>query len=266
MNFTREPIILTVITPKEGCKLVIRNALGGQEDIFVDAIEVISFQEVVFFRSLERPKSFLFPTSHYEVIEVKETRMVLKSATAEKSIKIGGGARPQEERRHPEDSRQQQQRPQGPQEERKPQEDSRQQRPQNSEEGRDNRDNKKKDKKRLKRRKPMVEEVKPTESIEKPQGGDAQDETQVSSSVLKKLFPPPNILIKERLARFKNEEFFEENILPERVAEEKKEPSTEKPDDEKNKPFNNDTKLNENESSDASDIDNEEKNKEESED
>ena len=37
MHFTREPIIETVITPKEGSKLLIRNSKGGgKEDYFVD--------------------------------------------------------------------------------------------------------------------------------------------------------------------------------------------------------------------------------------
>ena len=44
MNFTREPLVETVITAKDGYKLALRNSKGGtQEDFFVDAIEVISF-------------------------------------------------------------------------------------------------------------------------------------------------------------------------------------------------------------------------------
>jgi hypothetical protein len=92
VNFTREPIIETVITPKEGCKLVVRNSkAAGQEEYFVDAAEVVSFGTSFFFRSLERPKSFLVPVTDYEVIEVRETRMVLKHAGAGQTIKIGGG-------------------------------------------------------------------------------------------------------------------------------------------------------------------------------
>ena len=103
MNFTREPIIETVITPREGCKLVVRNSKGVGEEYFVDAIEVVSFGRSFFFRSLERPKSFLVPVSDYEVLELKEIRMALKNASAERSIKIGGGretpvrAQPREE-------------------------------------------------------------------------------------------------------------------------------------------------------------------------
>ena len=180
MNFTREPIILSVISPKEGSKLVLRNTMGGgQEDFFVDAVEIVSFANGIFYRSLERPKSFLLPISSYEVLEIKETRMVLKSVDAEKSIKIGPGSKP-------------------------------------SEEGRID-----KSKMRKKRRKPLPQVIKTSEPEIKEKGGDTEDETtHVSSSVLKKLFPPPNTLIKEKLKRFKSEEFFEENILPS-VEEEK---------------------------------------------
>ena len=92
MNFTREPIIETVITPREGCKLIVRSSKGaGQEDYFVDAIEVVSFGHSFFFRSQERPKSFLVPVSDYEILEVKETRTVFKNVSHDRSIKIGGG-------------------------------------------------------------------------------------------------------------------------------------------------------------------------------
>lgn len=92
MNFTREPIIETVISAKDGYKLALRNSKeGGQEEFFVDAVEVISFGNNCFYRSLEKPKSFLVPVSDYEVLEVREARMVLKTAAVEQGIKIAGG-------------------------------------------------------------------------------------------------------------------------------------------------------------------------------
>lgn len=92
MDFTREPIIETVITPKEGCKLVVRSSKSnGQEEHFVDAIEVVSFGHSFFFRSLERPKTFLVPATDYEILEVREARMVLKNVGIDRAIKIGGG-------------------------------------------------------------------------------------------------------------------------------------------------------------------------------
>jgi hypothetical protein len=92
VDFTREPIIETIITPMEGCKLVIRNSkVAGQEEYLVDAIEMIAFGHTLFFRSLERPKAFLVPVSDYEILEVREARMVLKNANLDRSIKIGSG-------------------------------------------------------------------------------------------------------------------------------------------------------------------------------
>ncbi len=92
MDFTREPIIETIITPKEGCKLVVRASKNsGQEEYFVDSLEVVSFGSALFFRSSEKPKSFLLPVSDYEVLEVREARMVLKNVGLDRSIKIGGG-------------------------------------------------------------------------------------------------------------------------------------------------------------------------------
>lgn len=92
MDFTREPIIETIITPKEGYKLVVRSSKSsGQEEYFVDALEVIAFGHALFFRSLERPKAFVVPVTDYEVLEVREARMALKTAGLDRSIKIGGG-------------------------------------------------------------------------------------------------------------------------------------------------------------------------------
>jgi hypothetical protein len=92
VDFTREPVIETVITPREGCKLVVRSSKSsGQEEYFVDAVEVVSFGHSLFFRSLERPKAFLVPVSDYEILEVREARMVLKNVGVERAIKIGGG-------------------------------------------------------------------------------------------------------------------------------------------------------------------------------
>lgn len=92
MDFTREPMIESIITPKEGYKLVIRSSKNSaQEEFVVDAVEIVAFGHALFFRSLERPKAFLVPVSDYEAIEVREARMVLKNAGLDRSIKIGGG-------------------------------------------------------------------------------------------------------------------------------------------------------------------------------
>ena len=91
MDFTREPVIETIITPREGFRLVVRSSKSvGQEEHFVDSVEVVSFGKAAFFRSTERPKPFLVPVSDYEVLEVREQRLILKAKTPE-SVKIAGG-------------------------------------------------------------------------------------------------------------------------------------------------------------------------------
>lgn len=88
MEFTREPVIETIISPKEGYKLVIRNSKGpGHEEHFVDAIEIISFASALFYRSLEKPKAFVLPVSDYEVLEVREAKMIFKHPQQDKSSK-----------------------------------------------------------------------------------------------------------------------------------------------------------------------------------
>lgn len=92
MNFTREPLIETVIVPREGCRLVLRSSRNeSQEEFTVDAVEIVSFGHALFYRSLEKPRPFLVPVNDYEVVEVKESRVVLKNAQFERTIKIGGG-------------------------------------------------------------------------------------------------------------------------------------------------------------------------------
>lgn len=202
MNFTREPIIETVITPKDGYKLSIRNSKGGsQEEYFVDAIEVVSFGQSMFFRSQERPKSFLLPVTDYEVVEAKETRVVLKNAPLEGSIKIGGGKvhkAPKEggeERSHPV------------------------QKPQSQEEGYGDRPRRRKSSSRRRRlegdaeshrgqhRPPVAQPTQDstsavTEAKTTPSSNDA--EPQVSSSMFRSLFPPPPGLISEKFQQEKN--------------------------------------------------------------
>ncbi len=89
-----------VITPREGCKLVVRSSKGAsQEDYLVDAVEVVSLWPLLLLPFTRAPKSFLVPVSDYEILETKETRMIIKNASAEQAIKIGGGRdnRPREQ-------------------------------------------------------------------------------------------------------------------------------------------------------------------------
>ena len=92
MDFTREPIIETIVTPRDGYKIVIRSSKGAtQEEYFLESVQIVSYGNAFFFRSTELPKSFLVPVSDYELVEVRETRVALKSAVPDRAIKIGGG-------------------------------------------------------------------------------------------------------------------------------------------------------------------------------
>lgn len=93
MNFTREPIIETIISAKEGYKLSLKSSKSGNgsDEYLVDAIEVVSFGGTFFYRSQERPKAFFLPASDYEIVEVRETRLILKTPALDKSVKIAGG-------------------------------------------------------------------------------------------------------------------------------------------------------------------------------
>lgn len=244
MNFTREPIIETIISPKDGFKLLVRSSKAGStEEYFVDALEVVSFGRAFFFRSLERPKAFLVPTSDYEVLEVKETRVALKNVSHERSIKIGGG------REGPARHREREQQP--------PKEEERtasSEEPSAEEAGQveipaESRMDKRRDRRRHRRRRSddhewtdrnrgqegqqrEAESAKPEEAGE---GGVAQDEAKVSSSMFSSLFPPPPTLISETLSRYKDKEASEEapHVQQEEkaeeptVVEEPKEPSHE---------------------------------------
>lgn len=211
MNFTREPIIETVITPKEGYKLILRNSkVGSQEEYAVDAIEVVSFGHSFFFRSLERPKSFLVPVSDYEVIEAKETRVVLKNATFERSIKIGGGRETTIKAvKEP------------------PKvvvEEEQQQEPAVVEQ----RLEKKRERRRHRRRraggpeegKKSPEEMKQPEEVG-AKGGGTSDETKVLSPIVSRLIPPPSHLISDKIFRERKEaaEASKGALLPEPVGE-----------------------------------------------
>lgn len=99
MDFTREPIIETVISAKEGHKLLVRSSkISGAEEYNVDAVEVVSFGSVQFFRAQEKPRPFLVPVTDYEVLEMREMRLPIKSASHERTIKIAskkeGGKKP----------------------------------------------------------------------------------------------------------------------------------------------------------------------------
>ncbi|WP_201456603.1 GrgA family transcription factor [Chlamydia sp. 17-3921] len=92
MYFTRDPVIETVITSREGYKLSIRNTKHYSQDPFiVEAIEVISLGRVCFFRNCDHSKPFMVPAGDYEVMEIRDAKINLKAIGLDKGIKIAGG-------------------------------------------------------------------------------------------------------------------------------------------------------------------------------
>jgi hypothetical protein len=216
VNFTREPIIETVITPREGCTLVVRSSKGnGQEDYFVDAVEVVSFGHSFFFRSQERPKSFLVPVSDYEILELKETRMVLKNVSTDRSIKIGGGREaPPRPREEPiQDATLAESRPAPAQE---PRPAGKRDKRRRGRRGRDRHDHPQET------REPQSHSSEPQESRDEsqraPEGHQPEarqaEGTDKAPSFISKLFPPPTTLIRETLSRYKPSESTEEDVYP----------------------------------------------------
>ncbi|MBS0653773.1 MAG: hypothetical protein JSR39_09670 [Verrucomicrobia bacterium] len=218
MNFTREPIIETIISPKDGFKLLVRSSkAGSSEEYFVDAVEVVSFGRAFFFRSLERPKAFLVPASDYEVLEVKETRVALKNVSHERSIKIGGGREAPVRHRERE-----------PQVVKEKEEESASAEEASTTEGEtvevtaaEPRMDRRRDRRRHRRRRqsddqewsdrnkgheqqPREAEAPKSDAVS--EGGGAQDEVKTSSSMFSSLFPPPPTLISETLSRYKDKE------------------------------------------------------------
>lgn len=224
VNFTREPIIETIISPKEGYKLLVRSSKGasGSEEYFVDAVEVVSFGNGYFFRSLERPKPFLVPVSDYEVLEVKETRVALKSVSHDRSIKIGGGREAsirQTSQREPIHDKEREDESKVTEEypESIPMQEgvlesaisSRMEKRRDRRRRRHRRDDQEWNERRAHERE-RQEQVQQPENEPKVQGGGVEDETKVSSPIFSSLIPPPTTLISETLSRYKDKESTEE--------------------------------------------------------
>lgn len=194
MNFTREPIIETVITPKEGSRLVVRSSkVAGLEEHTIEALEVVSFGQALFFRSQERPKCFLLPVSDYEVLEVRETRMVLKAGPLEKGVKSGGGRESSAKKEKPEEELLVME-TYGEEDIQPAAEESKETPPQEL------KSEKKRDRHRRRRRKGKLEgkeETLPTDDLGESYAEEGERPTFTS------LIPPPSTLISESMASYK---------------------------------------------------------------
>lgn len=91
MNFTREPIIESVISAREGNKLKLTSTKkDSSKEYLVYAVEVVSFGSSLFYRSNEPGNIFFFPVQDFEIEQVRQARMILKTPE-DKAIKIAGG-------------------------------------------------------------------------------------------------------------------------------------------------------------------------------
>ena len=93
MQFTREPTVESILCAKEGFKLSIKNSKNpATEPLLVESVQIVSFGGAIFYRHQDRPKAFLLPACDYEVVEVREMKLALKTPAVEKGvIKISGG-------------------------------------------------------------------------------------------------------------------------------------------------------------------------------
>lgn len=92
MYFTREPVIETVITSREGYKLSVRNTKHLSQDPFiVEAVEVICLGSTSFFRNCDHSKPFVVPAGDYEIMEVRDAKINLKAVGLDRGVKIAGG-------------------------------------------------------------------------------------------------------------------------------------------------------------------------------
>ncbi len=195
MNFTREPIIETIITPRDGGRLVIRSSKhDSQEEFAVEAVEIVSFGQALFFRSLEKPRPFLVPVSDYEVVEVKESRVVLKSVPFERTIKIGGGREGSLRKESPEDA-EEQVLPVALEEE------------VSEETGQPS--DKRRDRRRHRRRRALEEKDDMKQRIEEPKKETKPDTPSApmkESAPLNLIPPPPTLISKESIHRYKEQQ------------------------------------------------------------
>lgn len=99
MLFTRQPIVETIITPKEGFQLQLKSSSNSTTERYsADVLELVIYGFTPFYRSLEGPRPFLVPAGQFEVEQVRESRVLLKHAAYER--KAGRELAPRENKKH----------------------------------------------------------------------------------------------------------------------------------------------------------------------
>ncbi len=232
MQFTREPIVETIISARDGHKLTLKGSKEhSAEEFIVDAVEVISFGTALFFRSLEPSKHFLLPVSDYQIVETREVRMTLKAATPERTVKIGTREKSVKETKETKPARESKSKDSRKKEkeasivdetkdedssEEQPQEESAQDIP--TEAAAEKTTDKKKDRRRNRKKKVIREKEEAAAAAS--EGHPIEERPPVV------LLPPPTTLISETLAHYKNQPEFkgafvqEKEVAPAQEVEE----------------------------------------------
>lgn len=225
MEFTREPIIETVISAREGCRILIRNSkTSGQEEFVVDALEIVNIGTACFFRNRERPKAFLVPATDYEIIEVRDTRLSLKAASFESSFKAGPKKLAVKEDRAEAVTKQEEEAPPAESRPEKRRERKKGGRRRRSEESASQEQKESPVPEEAPKAEPSVKKAKQTEKVA-TEAETSGKERNVTSSLL----PPPATLIKDEINRLRQDEQYKGAFY---AQEEQEEPTQEDIDEE----------------------------------
>lgn len=85
-------MIESVVAAKEGYHLVLHTTKANRSgELTCEAVEIVTFGNTTFFRSQEKSKPFLVPSSDYEITEAKDQRGSLKLVPQERASKASGG-------------------------------------------------------------------------------------------------------------------------------------------------------------------------------
>ena len=97
MHFTRDPIVETVLTARDGYKFNLTHMSNGKE-YSTTVVQIVSIGNVVCYCSVDQVDSFLLPLAEYQLVEVKEAKLPLKMPS-EKTSDSGRFNKPSRKRR-----------------------------------------------------------------------------------------------------------------------------------------------------------------------
>lgn len=77
MDFTRIPLLETILTAREGYVLHLHNCWREEEHYTAAALQLVTIGGVLFYRAAEDPCLFLLPANAYRVTESKQPSLGL---------------------------------------------------------------------------------------------------------------------------------------------------------------------------------------------